>query len=244
MKHRITMPRLGRGRVVALTVAAGAIGAIVFGGVAASAGTSSPTATQAWTKGVVQVETNWRTLADHQEAAARSSKDNQLLHYSQQLYNQAVAYTNAHLPAAPSVTSVDVAGTTLPHIGGSWGAGHVALDSKQLDAGTYLVTVTGDFYKVATTAATPVLQIQVNGLPQQITAYTGAFPANAAEGVGLGSDGTPNGLEQTASAYATVVVPDAGATAELDAFGYNPDRSGNGAGDFGVIAHAAFTKVG
>lgn len=238
-------PQPRRLRQIVVGVAAGAaIGAVVFGGVAASAA-PSPGATQAWVRAVVAQETQNRITADHQEAAARARTDTNLLHKSQQLYNQANANTDAKLAAAkPTVTSIDKAGTTLPAIGGSWTAGHVTLGSKQLPAGTYLVTVTGDFYKTATTTATPVLQIQVNGLPAQVTAYTGAFPANAGEGVGLGSDGTPNGLEQTASAYTTVVVPAAGATAEVDAFGYNPDRSSNGSGDFGVIAHATFTKVG
>jgi len=154
------------------------------------------------------------------------------------------------LQTPPPVTSLAAPGTTLAHIGGSWGAGHTSLGTQELPAGTYLVTVTGDFYRAGTPGscadltATPVLQIQVNGLAHQVTAYTGAFPAASAETCGLGSDGTPNGLEQTASASTTIVVPAGGGTAELDAFGYNPDRGSEGSGNFGVIGHAEFTKVG
>ena len=144
--------------------------------------------------------------------------------------------------APPTVTLVP--GTTLTAIGGSWSTGHTVIKSGiSLSAGTYNVTLTGDFYKVATTTATPVLQIQLNGGDKQLTAYTSAFPYNAAEAVGLGTDGTPNGLEQTASISGVVRVT-AGQNLEIDAFGYNADRSGSGGGDFGVITTVSFQQVG
>jgi len=138
-------------------------------------------------------------------------------------------------PGTSGVVSVTtVTGTAaLPAIGGSWTAGHAAVKAFTLPAGTYLVTLTGDFYKTAATTATPVLQVQLNGAGRQLTGYTGAFPYSAAEATGTGSDGTPNGLEQTAVAEGIVTVA-AGASLEADAFGYNPDRSGSGSGDFGV----------
>lgn len=132
---------------------------------------------------------------------------------------------------------------TLSAIGGSWSKGHVPVATKQLAAGTYLVTLKGDFYKAQTTTATPVLQIQLNGGSSQLTGYTGMFPYDAAEATGLGSDGTPNGLEQNASDYGIITIPAGGATVEIDAFGYNPDRGGQGGGDFGVIASASFVRV-
>lgn len=237
MKHNLKTPRGRRGRFAVAAAGLAVVAASTVGGVAAFAGSNDPT---------------YHSNTDGFHACVSTDG-------SSKLYNGAVYRNAAHPtcpngyarldwdkatpPTAPTVTSVNAPGTTLPAIGGSWGTGHVNLGSKALTAGTYLVAVTGDFYKTATTTATPVLQIQVNGLPQQVTAYTGAFPTDPAEGVGLGSDGTPNGLEQTASGYATVVLT-APATAELDAFGYNPDRSGSGSGDFGVIAHATFTKVG
>ncbi|HEY3718351.1 MAG TPA: hypothetical protein VGL39_27830 [Jatrophihabitantaceae bacterium] len=257
MKHNLTPSRTLRGRLIVGVLAAAAIAAVTLGGVAASAGPSDPTY-------------HSNGLGFH----ACVKRDGSSRLYNNAIYLNTSGHATCPAgyawfawdqngggvagpqgpagptgaqgdPApAPTVASVDVAGTTLPAIGGSWTAGHVNLGSKDLAAGTYLVAVTGDFYKAAHTDATPVLQIQVNGLAQQVTAYTGAFPADAAEGVGLAADGTPNGLEQTASGYATIVVPAAGATAELDAFGYNPDRSGTGGGAFGVITHATFTKVG
>lgn len=131
---------------------------------------------------------------------------------------------------------------TLPAIGGSWTAGHAKVGTEDLKAGTYLVTLTGNFFKTAATTATPVLQIQLNGADRQLTGYTGAFPANAAEGTGLGADGTPNGLEQDAVAVGIVTLK-ADTSVEIDAFGYNPDRSGSGGGDFGVYAVASFAQV-
>lgn len=123
----------------------------------------------------------------------------------------------------------------LGHIGGSWGSGHTVVTTIDLPAGTFEVNLTGDFYKVLSTTATPVLQIQLNGANRQLTAYTGAFPYNAAEGFGIGTDGSPNGLEQTASVSGVITLASAG-TMEVDAFGYNPDRSGSGGGDFDVNA--------
>lgn len=148
-------------------------------------------------------------------------------------------------PAGPSgVVSTATFHTQkdLGAIGGSWSTGHTAVGTQHLDAGTYLVTLTGDFYKTAHTDATPVLQIQINGADKQVTGYTGQFPSNAAEAIGLGSDGTPNGLEQTATAYGVITMADAG-DVEIDAFGYNADRGGEGADSFGVIASADFVKV-
>lgn len=147
-------------------------------------------------------------------------------------------------PGASGVVSVTtVTGSAaLPAIGGSWSAGHTAVKSFTLPAGTYLVTLTGDFYKTAATTATPVLQVQLNGADRQLTGYTGAFPYNAAEAVGTGTDGTPNGLEQTATAYGIITMAAAG-TAEIDAFGYNPDRSGAGGGDFAVNVTASIVQL-
>jgi len=130
----------------------------------------------------------------------------------------------------------------LPAIGGSFSKGHVKVATQDLKAGTYLVTLTGDFYKTVTTTATPVLQIQLNGADHQLTGYTGAFPASTAEGTGLGTDGTPNGLEQTATAVGIITLA-TDTMVEIDAFGYNPDRSGNGGGDFAVNAVATFAQV-
>jgi hypothetical protein len=147
-------------------------------------------------------------------------------------------------PAGPSgVTAVttETGTAVLPAIGGSWTAGHAAVKSFTVPAGTYLVTVTGDFYKAVTTTATPVLQVQLNGASSQLTGYTGAFPYNAAEAVGA-TAGVPNGLEQTAVAEGIVTVT-AGATLEVDSFGYNPDRSGTGGGDFGVNATVSLVRV-
>lgn len=137
---------------------------------------------------------------------------------------------------------------TLNTIGGPWKSGHTlveAVPSADLPDGTYLVTLTGDFYKTTTTTATPVLQIQLNDTAtgEQVTGYTGAFPYNAAERTGLSSDGTPAGLEQTATAYGIVNI-DKGATVQIDAFGYNPDTSSEGSGDFAVNATAIFMKIG
>lgn len=145
-------------------------------------------------------------------------------------------------PSGVVAVETDTGNATLPHIGGSWTAGHAVVKDIALKAGTYLVTLTGDFYKTATTPATPVLQIQLNGANRQLTGYTGAFPYNAAEATGIGTDGTPNGLEQTAVA-AGIVTMTADGTVEIDAFGYNPDRSGSGGGDFGINATASFTAL-
>ena len=120
----------------------------------------------------------------------------------------------------------------IAHIGGHWSDGHTTVATEHLDGGTYLVALVGDFYKTESTTATPDLQIQmnvVNVAGQQVTAYTGQFPYNAAEGVGLDTDGWPKGLEQTASSSAIITVPSGGAIAEIDAFGYNADRSQDGA---------------
>jgi hypothetical protein len=141
-------------------------------------------------------------------------------------------------------TAVVVPGTTLTTIGGSFSTGHTVIGTdSSLSAGTYLVTLTGDFYKHATTTATPDLQIQLNGASSKLTAYTDQFPANAAEGVGLGTDGTPNGLELTATVSGVVTVT-ADQPVEFDAFGYNADRGGEGGGDFGVITTVSFTPEG
>lgn len=149
-------------------------------------------------------------------------------------------------PQGPSgvqhVTSAS-GNATLAAIGGSWVKGHTAVKAVTLPAGTYLVTLTGDFYKTATTTATPVLQIQLNGGSKQLTGYTGAFPYNSAEATGVGSDGTPNGLEQTAVADGIISVPSGGATLEIDAFGYNPDRGGEGGGDFAVNANVDIVQL-
>jgi hypothetical protein len=130
----------------------------------------------------------------------------------------------------------------LGHIGGSWGSGHTVVKTVDLKAGTYHVDLTGDFYKVLSTSATPVLQIQLNGADHQLTGYTGAFPYNAAEGFGVGTDGSPNGLEQTAVATGVITLA-ADTTVEVDAFGYNPDRSGSGGGDFDVNATVSFIQL-
>lgn len=140
-----------------------------------------------------------------------------------------------------SVTTV-TGSAALPAIGGSWTKGHAVAKSFTLPAGKYLVTLTGDFYKTAATTATPVLQVQLNGADRQLTGYTGAFPYNAAEAVGTGTDGTPNGLEQTATAYGIVTMA-AGGTVEADVFGYNPDRSGSGGGDFAANVTVSVTQL-
>lgn len=145
-------------------------------------------------------------------------------------------------PSGVVAVDTETGNATLPHIGGSWTAGHAVVKDIALKAGTYLVTLTGDFYKTATTPATPVLQIQLNGANHQLTGYTGAFPYNAAEATGTGTDGTPNGLEQTAVA-AGIITMAADGTVEIDAFGYNPDRSGNGGGDFAVNATISITAL-
>lgn len=147
--------------------------------------------------------------------------------------------------AGPSgVTSVatEAATATLPAIGGSFTAGHTVVKAFTLPAGTYQVTLTGDFYKTVTTTATPVLQIQLNGADHQLTGYTAPFPFNAAEATGAGADGTPNGLEQTAIAEGIVTMAAAG-TVEVDAFGYNPDRGAEGGGDFAVRATVGIVKL-
>ena len=136
-------------------------------------------------------------------------------------------------PGVQAVTTV-TGSAALPAIGGSWSAGHAAVKTFTLPAGTYLVTLTGDFYRSASSTATPVLQIQINGASAQLTGYTGAFPYDAAEAVGA-TDGVPNGLEQTAVAEGIVTVT-AGASLEVDAFGYNPDRGSEGSGDCAVNA--------
>lgn len=150
-----------------------------------------------------------------------------------------------------TVTNIAAPPTTLKKVGGPWSPGHTVLSSAQLPAGTYLITVTGDFYRAGDPAdcqalgATPVGQIQVNGLiTQQVTAYTGAFPADPNETCGVDADGHPNGLEQTASATAIATVPDGGGRVELDAFAYNPDRSSSATNYFGVIAQAQFELIG
>lgn len=152
-----------------------------------------------------------------------------------------------YAPPAPYVAPAPTSATgsaTLKAIGGGWGAGHTVVKSVTLNAGTYLVSLSGDFYKTAPTTATPILQIQLNGTDKQITGYTGAFPYNAAEATGVGSDGSPNGLEQTATAVGVITVAHDGTTVEVDAFGYNADRGSEGGGDFAVNAGVSFTPEG
>lgn len=152
------------------------------------------------------------------------------------------APTAVYTPPAVTPTTA-TASATLAKIGGSWVAGHTAVKSLTLPAGTYQVTLTGDFYKTATTTATPDLQVQLNGADHQLTGYTAAFPYDAAEATGVGSDGTPNGLEQTATAVGVVTLTQS-TTLEIDAFGYNADRGVEGGGDFAVNVTATFTPVG
>jgi hypothetical protein len=144
-------------------------------------------------------------------------------------------------PSGVTATQRVTGSATLAHIGGSWTVGHTMVKQVSLPKGTYLVTLNGDFYKTATTTATPDLQIQLNGADHQVTGYTDQFPYNAAEGVGATS-GSPNGLELNATSEDTIVLA-APATLEIDAFGYNADRSGNGGGDFAVNASASFTQI-
>lgn len=141
--------------------------------------------------------------------------------------------------------------TTLAGIGGSWLTRHTLVaTSPKLSPGTYLVTLTGDFYhseQDATdqTSATPVLQIQLHPntavIDRLLTGYTGAFPAADAH-YGVDSNGAPNGLEQTAVATGVIKVTSAG-TVDIDAFGYNAGGSGAGGGDFGVNAHADIVQL-
>lgn len=145
-------------------------------------------------------------------------------------------------PSGVQALDTETGSGNLAHIGGSWSAGHTVVKSIDLKAGTYQVDLTGDFYKVLSTTATPVLQIQLNGADHQLTGYTGAFPYNAAEGFGVGTDGSPNGLEQTAVATGIITLS-ADTTVEVDAFGYNPDRSGSGGGDFDVNATVSFIQL-
>lgn len=142
----------------------------------------------------------------------------------------------------PTTLTSGAANVALPKIGGSWSTGHTDVQDFTAPAGTYLVNLSGDFYKTATTPATPDLQIQLNGGSAQITGYTGAFPYNANEATGVGSDGTPNGLEQTATAVGTITLTQT-TTLEIDAFGYNADRSGDGGGDFAVTASVTLVPV-
>lgn len=142
-----------------------------------------------------------------------------------------------------STASVSGDAVTLAKIGGSWSAGHTVAKTIPLAAGTYLVTVTGDFYQDQATTATPVLQVQLNGGDRQVTAYTAPFPSGEPAGkLGMGPDGTPKGIEQVASASGIITLASDGAV-EIDAFGYNTDTLGSGGGDFGVIASASFVKV-
>ncbi|MFT4081255.1 MAG: collagen-like protein [Nocardioides sp.] len=129
---------------------------------------------------------------------------------------------------------------TVEALGGSWSTGHTTVGTVDLDAGTYLVAVTGDFYKAADTDATPVLQIQLNGADTQVTAYTAAFPTGSVSGVD--DDNNPSGLEQTASGYGIITLDEAGSVS-IDAFGYNGDRGSEGSGDFAVNATADFVQV-
>jgi len=136
----------------------------------------------------------------------------------------------------------------LGNLGGSWGSNHVDIHEIAVPAGTYMVSLTGDFYRRAATSATPVLQIQLNGADggKQITAYTGAFPyhanQDASNALGLADNGRPKGLEQTASATGIITVSSA-TTLSLDAFGYNPDRSSAGSNALGVIANVELVRI-
>ena len=149
--------------------------------------------------------------------------------------------TGATGPSGVQAVATVTGSATLPAIGGSWSAGHADVKDISLPAGTYLVTVTGDFYRTAASTATPVLQIQLNGGDRQLTGYTGAFPYDPAEAVGA-VDGVPNGLEQTAVAEGIITLTTA-STLSVDAFGYNPNRSGDGGGDFGVNATVSYVQL-
>ena len=129
---------------------------------------------------------------------------------------------------------------TITNIGGSWGSRHTEAGSFTLEPGTYLVNLSGDFYGVESTDATPVLQVALRGEGVALTAYTGEFPTGTA--FGLGSDGTPNGLEQTASASGVVTVTKE-TPVTVNLFGYNGDSSSKGSGQFGAIPSVSLVEV-
>lgn len=131
---------------------------------------------------------------------------------------------------------------TITTIGGSWTSGHTTAGTFTLQPGTYLVSATADFYQVSDTHATPDLQLALRGTGVALTAYTAPFPSGSTA-FGLGSDGTPNGIEQTASAYDVVTVTQA-TPVSVNLFGYNVDRSASGSGEFGAITKVAVTQVG
>lgn len=153
----------------------------------------------------------------------------------------ATGATGAQGPSGVQAVDSESGSATLTNIGGSWSKGHTAVTTFTLDAGTYLVTLTGDFYESAATTATPVLQIQLNGGNKQLTGYTAEFPYNANMAVGA-VDNVPNGLEQTATVEGIITLTSS-TTLEIDAFGYNPDRGSEGGTDFAVNASADVVQL-
>lgn len=121
-------------------------------------------------------------------------------------------------------------------VGGSWSTNHTDIDDADVPAGTYLVTVNGNFIRskadTTGTPATPVFQVQVNANGQQVTAYTGEFPSQT----------VANSIEQSASGFAVITLPSATAVS-LDLFGYNADRSARGSGEFSAAVTATLVKV-
>lgn len=144
--------------------------------------------------------------------------------------------------------TVQLGPTVIQKIGGTWSTNHTTAGTFTLQPGTYLVSVTGDFYALAARTATPVLQLAfyaTDGSPVALAAYTAPFPQGGKYGA---TDGAPNGLEQTASAYDIVTVTKP-TQIEVALHGYNADRgdgvggTADGSGQFAANTKVTWVKV-
>lgn len=137
-----------------------------------------------------------------------------------------------------TVTAADLDGFL---IGGSWGTNHTDIADTTLDAGTYLVTLNGNFWRLVDGSHnSPVFQIQVNAPDNpQITAYSPAFPDHPNQPGGLNKPG----IEQSASAQGIIVIADDDTPVSIDLFGYNADRSSAGSGDFAAAVRVDFVQL-
>lgn len=141
--------------------------------------------------------------------------------------------------------------TTIENIGGPWSTGHTSVGTVFVKAGTYLVDVNADFYKVNDTDASPILQVALRADAPSVTGltgYTAPFPVGGQSGLDgtnspIGDPGTPKGLEQTVSMHDVIVVPKGGTTLWVDLFGYNADQGSEGSGDFGAITRLSLIQV-
>lgn len=128
--------------------------------------------------------------------------------------------------------------TNIANIGGKFAERATLLDTKHVDAGTYLVTSYAFFDRVDNSqASSPVLQLAVRGIDGSQwgadygTFFTPEFPSTG-------------NMEQTASGTRLVTVPEGGLDVSVYVFGYNTDTSANGSGNYTVSADVNFVPVG